>query len=166
LIDVILRAQTYVHWPFRHCARNQKSCALHCAGHAHPRGAIHGFYWAPFLLLGLEHARIAARVTRVCPIDFYDYPISHSLLSSVGCDLGRYLSRASADSEECVGDRRRAAQSLDIRFHRAPSRPGVTSRGANPGRLGIVELFAGNRLRGSSIFWGRAVDLPQLHACP
>ena len=38
------------------------------------------FLWALFLLLGLEHARIAPRVTRVSPIDFYDYPISHSLL--------------------------------------------------------------------------------------
>jgi hypothetical protein len=38
------------------------------------------FLWPPFLLLGLEHARIVPRVTRVSPIDFYDYPISHSLL--------------------------------------------------------------------------------------
>ena len=38
------------------------------------------FLWALLLLLGLEHARIAPRVTRVSPIDFYDYPISHGLL--------------------------------------------------------------------------------------
>jgi membrane-bound metal-dependent hydrolase YbcI (DUF457 family) len=38
------------------------------------------FIWPIFLLLGIEHVRIAPGITRVSPLDFYDYPISHSLL--------------------------------------------------------------------------------------
>ncbi len=36
--------------------------------------------WPPFLLLGLEHVRIAPGITPITPFDFYDYPWSHSLL--------------------------------------------------------------------------------------
>ena len=39
--------------------------------------------WPIFLLLGLEHVRIAPGITKVSPFDFYDYPISHSLLMVV-----------------------------------------------------------------------------------
>ena len=38
--------------------------------------------WPLFLLLGLEHVRIAPGSTAVAPLDFYDYPYSHSLLSA------------------------------------------------------------------------------------
>ena len=39
----------------------------------------------PFLLLaGLEHVRIDPGNTVVTPLDFYDYPISHSLLTVAG----------------------------------------------------------------------------------
>ena len=34
-----------------------------------------------FLLLGLEHLRIVPGITAVTPLDFYDYPWSHSLLA-------------------------------------------------------------------------------------
>jgi LexA-binding, inner membrane-associated putative hydrolase len=40
--------------------------------------------WPIFLLIGLEHVRIAPGNTRVTPFDFYDYPISHSLLAVLG----------------------------------------------------------------------------------
>jgi len=36
--------------------------------------------WPIFLLLGWEHVRIVHGITKVSPFDFYDYPISHSLL--------------------------------------------------------------------------------------
>jgi membrane-bound metal-dependent hydrolase YbcI (DUF457 family) len=39
--------------------------------------------WPPFLLLGLEHARIEPGITAVSPLDLYDYPFSHSLLASL-----------------------------------------------------------------------------------
>ena len=36
--------------------------------------------WPIFLLLGMEHVRIQPGATRLTPLDFYDYPWSHSLL--------------------------------------------------------------------------------------
>lgn len=43
--------------------------------------------WPIFLLLGLEHVRIVPGITRMSPFDFYDYPISHSLLTATGWSL-------------------------------------------------------------------------------
>jgi hypothetical protein len=43
--------------------------------------------WPLFLILGLEHVRIDPGNTAVTPLDFYDYPISHSLLTSLGWSL-------------------------------------------------------------------------------
>ena len=37
--------------------------------------------WPIFLLLGWEHVRIDPSATRFSPLDFYDYPWSHSLLA-------------------------------------------------------------------------------------
>jgi FtsH-binding integral membrane protein len=39
--------------------------------------------WPIFLILGIEHARIAPGNTAFTPFDFYDYPFSHSLLMSI-----------------------------------------------------------------------------------
>src|SRR3954447_14744346 len=39
--------------------------------------------WPIFLLLGIEHVRIRPGVTRLTPLDFYDYPWTHSLAMSV-----------------------------------------------------------------------------------
>lgn len=39
--------------------------------------------WPVFLLLGLEHVRIAPGDTRYTPLDLWDYPWSHSLLMTV-----------------------------------------------------------------------------------
>ncbi len=40
--------------------------------------------WPFFLLLGLEHVRIDPGNTAVTPMDFYDYPFTHSLVTGVG----------------------------------------------------------------------------------
>jgi len=40
--------------------------------------------WPIFLLFGLEQVRIAPGITRVTPLDFTHYPISHSLVGQVG----------------------------------------------------------------------------------
>ena len=40
--------------------------------------------WPAFRLLGLEHVRIAPGNTAFTPLDFYDYPLTHSLLTTVG----------------------------------------------------------------------------------
>jgi hypothetical protein len=39
--------------------------------------------WGVFLLLGWEHARIVPGYTPVVPLEFLDYPISHSLIGSI-----------------------------------------------------------------------------------
>jgi hypothetical protein len=39
--------------------------------------------WPVFLLTGWEHVRIAPGITRFTPLDFYDYPISHSLIGAL-----------------------------------------------------------------------------------
>jgi hypothetical protein len=38
--------------------------------------------WPIFLLVGLEHVRIVPGITAFTPLDFYDYPITHSLVGS------------------------------------------------------------------------------------
>jgi hypothetical protein len=35
--------------------------------------------WPIFLITGLEHVRIAPGITAFTPLDFYDYPITHSI---------------------------------------------------------------------------------------
>jgi len=39
--------------------------------------------WPTLLLLGVEHVEVVPGITKVTPLDFVDYPISHSLLWSV-----------------------------------------------------------------------------------
>jgi hypothetical protein len=43
--------------------------------------------WPIFLIFGVEHVRIDPGNTAVTPLDFYDYPISHSLITSVGWSI-------------------------------------------------------------------------------
>lgn len=43
--------------------------------------------WPLFLLLGLEHVRIDPGNTAVTALDFYDYPLTHSLLGAVGWSI-------------------------------------------------------------------------------
>ncbi len=38
--------------------------------------------WPIFLLAGLEHVRIVFGITAFTPLDFYDYPITHSLVGA------------------------------------------------------------------------------------
>src|SRR5205085_9114536 len=40
--------------------------------------------WPTLLLVGLEQVRIAPGATRVTPLDFVNYPISHSLAAVIG----------------------------------------------------------------------------------
>src|SRR6266852_7412816 len=39
--------------------------------------------WPIFLLLGIEHVRIEPGATKFTPLDFYDYPWTHSLLMGI-----------------------------------------------------------------------------------
>ncbi len=40
--------------------------------------------WPILILLGIEHVKINPGDTAFTPLDFYDYPISHSLVTSLG----------------------------------------------------------------------------------
>ena len=40
--------------------------------------------WPILLLAGLEHVRIDPGNTALTPLDFYDYPITHSLVAVLG----------------------------------------------------------------------------------
>lgn len=40
--------------------------------------------WPTLLLLGIERVRIAPGITKVTPLDFVHYPVSHSLLAVIG----------------------------------------------------------------------------------
>lgn len=59
------------------------------AKHAVPRVSLATWFaavqlvdliWPLMLLLGLEHVRITPGITAFTPLDFYDYPITHSLV--------------------------------------------------------------------------------------
>jgi hypothetical protein len=57
--------------------------------------------WGVFLLLGWEHARIVPGYTPVTPFEFYDYPISHSLVGLLAWGLvaaGMYYSWPTRDT--------------------------------------------------------------------
>jgi FtsH-binding integral membrane protein len=43
--------------------------------------------WPTLLLLDVEHVAIAPGISKVTPLDFTDYPISHSLLMVIGWSL-------------------------------------------------------------------------------
>jgi hypothetical protein len=43
--------------------------------------------WPILLLLGFEHVRIAPGITAFTPLDFYHYPITHSLLAALGWSI-------------------------------------------------------------------------------
>jgi hypothetical protein len=47
--------------------------------------------WPILLLLGVEHVHIDPGNTAFTPLDFYDYPISHSLLAVIGWSLSFVL---------------------------------------------------------------------------
>lgn len=80
------------------------------------------FLWPLFLLLGIEHVRIAPGITRVSPLDFTDYPISHSLLMAIVWAVvfaGIYYAlRRSAGSALVVGAAVLSHWVLDFIVHR------------------------------------------------
>ena len=42
------------------------------------------FIWPVMLILGIEHVKVSPGITTVNPFDFYDYPITHSLIGAIG----------------------------------------------------------------------------------
>ena len=78
--------------------------------------------WPIFLLAGLEHVRIAPGITRMSPFDFYDYPITHSLLTaavwSVAVGGAYYLLRRSGRAAWVMGVAVISHWVLDLLVHR------------------------------------------------
>ena len=90
--------------------------------------------WPIFLLLGLEHVRIDPGNTVFTPLDFYDYPISHSLLAVLGWSLGfglvYYAVRRSGRNALILGALVLSHWVLDFISHRPdlPLMPGMETR--------------------------------------
>jgi hypothetical protein len=78
--------------------------------------------WPIFLLLGLEHVRIDPGNTAFTPLDFYDYPISHSLLTVIGWSIavavGYRLVRRTWNGAAIVGAAVLSHWVLDFVTHR------------------------------------------------
>jgi len=87
--------------------------------------------WPVFLLLGIEHVRINPGDTAFTPLDFYDYPVSHSLLSGIGWAIAfglvYYAFRRSMKSAWVVGALVISHWLLDLIVHRPdlPIVPGL-----------------------------------------
>lgn len=87
--------------------------------------------WPTLLLLGLERVRIAPGITRVTPLDFEHYPISHSLVAVVGWALlvaaAHYFAKRRGAAAAVVGALVVSHWALDALVHRPdlPLVPGV-----------------------------------------
>lgn len=90
--------------------------------------------WPLFLILGIEHVRVEPGITVVTPLDFFDYPISHSLAAVagwsvlVGCVY--WLVRKERQGALVVGLGVLSHWILDLLVHRPdlPLAPGIESR--------------------------------------
>jgi hypothetical protein len=78
--------------------------------------------WPLFLLLGWEHVRVNPGNTVVTPLDFYDYPITHSLVGAVlwSCAFGAlyYGMRRSTRNALIIGSLVFSHWVLDFVTHR------------------------------------------------
>jgi hypothetical protein len=101
--------------------------------------------WPLLLLLGLEHVRFAPGITAFSPFDFYDYPISHSLLAVViwAAGLGAlyYAIRRSPQGAWVIGACVISHWVLDFISHR-PDLPLIPGSALTVG-LGLWNTFVG-----------------------
>ena len=89
--------------------------------------------WPLLLIFGVEHFRIVPGITASSPFDFYDYPISHSLLMSIvwGLLIGGlyYIVRRNTQGAMIIAACVVSHWILDFLTHRPdmPLTPGATS---------------------------------------
>jgi hypothetical protein len=78
--------------------------------------------WPVFVLLGAEHFRIISGITKVSPFDFYDFPISHSLVMAVtwavGFGLIYFIAKGDAKSSGVLSALVLSHWFLDVIVHR------------------------------------------------
>lgn len=112
--------------------------------------------WPVFLLLGLEHVRIDPGNTAITPLDFYDYPITHSLIGAVGWSvlLGgvSYALRREIRSALIIGAVVFSHWVLDFITHR-PDLP-LGLGGEQMFGLGLWNSFAGTLIVEVGLFAG------------
>jgi hypothetical protein len=112
--------------------------------------------WPLFVLVGVEHVRIVPGITAVTPLDFYDYPYTHSLLAVLfwGILLGilhvvvKRDVRAGLVVSLCV----LSHWLLDLLTHR-PDLP-IGLSGDSRWGIGLWNSFAGTLLVESALFAG------------
>ena len=103
-------------------------------------------FWPILLLLGIEHVRIAPGITKMSPFDFYDYPITHSLLTASlwsGLVGGLYYAlRRSVRAEWVMGLAVLSHWLLDLLVHRPdlPLWPGGPKVGLGLWNHWILEI--------------------------
>lgn len=113
--------------------------------------------WPVLLLAGLEHVRIAPGITPFTPLDFYDYPITHSLVGMAGWAIlfavvwlaARGTSRRRNATAAVLGLAVLSHWFLDALAHR-PDMP-VLPRGPLVG-LGLWNSIPGTLIVESSMF--------------
>jgi|SRR5690242_14565274 len=101
--------------------------------------------WPIVLLAGIEHVRIVPGIMAASPLDFTDYPISHSLVTVIGWSVligGAYFLIQLIPSR-CLGRRASRIQTLGTRCDCPPPRPAHSSRGTGAIRPRPVELVDG-----------------------
>ncbi len=110
--------------------------------------------WPLFLLLGIEHARIDLGNTAVTPLDFYDYPFTHSLAGAIlwSCTLGllHYAVKRNVRNAVIVGAAVSSHWVLDFLTHR-PDLPLWFSGGPHIG-LGLWNSLAGTVVVEAGLF--------------
>ena len=104
--------------------------------------------WPIFLLLGWEHVRVDIGNTVVTPLDFYDYPITHSLIGAMCWSLlfgGLYYFRRKLPRESAIVALVVFSHwLLDLLTHR-PDLP-LMNNGSMKFGLGLWNSFAGTMI--------------------
>ena len=100
--------------------------------------------WPSLLLVGLEKVEIAPGITRVTPLDFTEYPITHSLIAVLmwGLPLCHRVLPDETVSERRMDLRRRRRQPLGARPADASAGPSACAGRGHAGRPRAVELAA------------------------
>jgi membrane-bound metal-dependent hydrolase YbcI (DUF457 family) len=123
--------------------------------------------WPAFLLVGLEHCRVAPGITRVQPLDFYDYPFTHGLVMAVFWALLfaliYHLVRKYAAGALVVGGLIISHWFLDWVVHR-PDLP-LLWNGGLKSWIGFVEFVGGIDFSRVIPVLCRHLDIPSLDPC-
>ena len=118
------------------------------------------FLWPLFLLLGIEHVKIAPGIFVASPLEFTDYPISHSLLMALVWALlfggTYYMQRGYARGTWVVAAAVLSHWVLDFIVHRPdlPLLPGGRLRAG----LGLWNFFLGS-IAVEALFFGAGLGI-------